>query len=147
MQTPEPHTWWAQHGKAYLCGFPVWMKERRSSLVEILRSFPLLTWINQYQMLSSTYYIKVLIKEWSYQTKYRVSRKKKKKHYNTCNNNNCIEQSFKNKTHSGLEKRFQTNGLKIGFQLLSTSKCSLRLLGIWNYSMRRLWEQFLQQQR
>lgn len=29
--------------------------------------------------------------------KYRVSRKKKKKHYNTCNNNNCIEQSFKNK--------------------------------------------------
>lgn len=37
--------------------------------------------------------------------KYRVSRKK---HYNTCNdNNNCIEQSFKkkkkNNTHSGLE--------------------------------------------
>ena len=34
-------------------------------------------------------------------TKYRVSRKKK--HYNTCNNSNCIERPFKNNTHSGLE--------------------------------------------
>lgn len=34
---------------------------------------------------------------------YRVSRKKEKKHNNTCNNNNCIEQPFENNTHSGLE--------------------------------------------
>lgn len=62
--------------------------------------------------------------------KYRVSRKKK--HYNTCNNNNiCIEQRFKNNTHSGLEiLDKQDEARRHPPPLPPTSKCSLRLLGI-----------------
>lgn len=60
--------------------------------------------------------------------KYRVSGKKK--HYNTCsnNNNNCIEQPFKNNTQwSGdviLDKQDEAR-----VQPPPTTKCSLRLLG------------------
>lgn len=68
-------------------------------------------------------------------TKYRVSRKKTK-HYNTCNNNNCIEQPFKNNTQwSGDEKRDETGvrppippvSAHCGYQELKTRVCGTHL--------------------
>lgn len=56
-------------------------------------------------------------------TMYRVSRKEKK-HYNTCSNNNCIEQPAKQYTQWSGDKQDEPGAQP------PTSKCSLRIFGV-----------------
>lgn len=73
-------------------------------------------------------YIKFLIKEWPYQTQStECLEKKKSKHYNTCNNSNCIEQPFKKKTKKKTIKHTWWSGDATN-EIESTGKCSLKLL-------------------
>ncbi len=88
--------------KPFSVDFPAWRRERATHAVWFFPFPSLLTMMSNTTLICC---IKFLIKEWPYQTQSTECLEKKNKALQYSNDNNCIEQPFKNMTRSDLKTR------------------------------------------